>query len=148
MKREAMEELLVFPQEIPVHEALFEQMPLWIVRKYLECFDSKGRQARIVPRHMLEALAKRFLLVTEGTAKSLDEAFGGRVRRQRNRLHEMDRQWSVLWALMQTIEEVKAEPRSARGKGSPFEIAVERVAEELGMSPDNVRRIYKQTGKR
>lgn len=148
MKPDEMEELLVFPFEIPVHEALFEQMPLWIASKYLECFDSEGRQARKVPRHILEALAKRFLLVMKGNAKSLDEAFGGRVRRQRNKLHELDRQWSVLWELLQAIEDVKDESKSKRGPGTPFEIAVERAAKELGLKVENFRRIYKLTGKR
>lgn len=140
--------LLVFPFEIDVHNRMFEAEPLTIMRVFLQCFDSKGRQALQVPQHVLEALAKRFLLVMSSQTNSLDAAFGGQVARQRNRLRELDRDWDVLWDFIQELERVRAEPRSKRGKGSPYDIAVERVAEKLGMSADNVRRIYKKAGKR
>lgn len=148
MSQAEMEELLVFSQEIPLQQALFEKTPLWIAKIYLECFDSKGRQARRVPRHVLEALAGRLRLVMDGETKSLDEAFGGSVRRQRNRLEELDRQFHVSWMMRAAIDEIRQQPRDKRGKGTPFEIALERVAEELEMSDENVRRIYKAAGAR
>jgi hypothetical protein len=137
MKPDEIEELLVFADEIPMQQALFEESPLWIARIFLQCFDSESRQARGVPRHVLEALAKRLRMVMDGDTKSLDEAFGGSVRRQRNRLDELDRQYRI-----------KQQPRNERSRGTPFEIALERVAKKLGMTAENVHRIYKAAGAR
>jgi AraC-like DNA-binding protein len=148
MDQSEMEELLVFPQEIPLHEALFENSPLFIAKKYLECFDSGGSQVRRVPRYILEALAKRFLMLMNGDCMTLDDAFGGGVRRQRNRMSEADRQFEVCWAIKTARDEIRRQSPMERGPGTPFEIAIERVAEDLGMSPDNVRRIHKAAGAR
>lgn len=148
MSQSDMDELLVFPQQIPSHEALFEQTPLWIAKMYLECFDSTGRQVRRVPRHILEALAKRLRLVVEGDVKSLDEAFGGGVRRQRKHIDEGYRQFRVSWEMRRAMEAIKEQSPSERGKGTPYEIALERVAEELDLASENVHRIYKAAGKR
>lgn len=148
MSREEMEELLVFSFEVPQLEGLFEASPLSIAKKYLECFDSSGRQARHVPRFILEALARRLRPVLDGDIKTLDDAFGGRIRWQRNRLEESERQFRLCWAMNQAMEEIKEQPRKERGPGTPFEIAAERVAADFGMSADNVRRIYKAAGRK
>jgi hypothetical protein len=143
MSAKRKEPLLVFEHEIELQSRMFEATPLAIVRMFLECFDSSGRQAFLVPEHVLAALAKRFRALMDGDVKSLDAAFGGRVRRQRNQLVESGRQYSVSWAVATAIEDVRAEPVSERGNGTPFEVAVERVAEEFGLNVENVRRIYK-----
>lgn len=140
--------LLVFPQEIAIHAQLFEQTPLRIVEQYLQCFDSSGNQAFDVPRHVLEALARRFLSLMSGEQGSLDDAFGGRTAQQRNELLIEARDQSVLWELLTELERVRGEALAERGPGTPFEIAVERVGARCGMSPDNIRRIYRKGGPR
>jgi hypothetical protein len=140
--------LLVFPFEPELHERLFEQTPLVIIKMYLDAFDSEGRQAFQVPQHVLEALARRFLALMSRQQNSLDAAFGGCVARQRNQLLAGDSDWSVLWSLLGEIKKVEGESPSERGAGTPYEIALERVAEDFGMSPDNVRRIYRKGSSR
>lgn len=142
---EEMEPLLVFEHEINLHKRMFEASPLTIISTYLQCFRSDGTQGRGVPKYVLEALAQRFLLLMNEETNSLDQAFGGSVARQRNRLREFARDGHVLWELMRVKEELEAQTPSERGPGTTFEIAVERVAEDLGMSPDNVRRMHKKT---
>lgn len=145
---EEMEPLLVFEHEIDLHKRMFEASPLTIISIYLECFRPDGTQGRGVPKHVLEALAQRFLLVMNEETNSLDQAFGGKVARQRNRFRESEREGHVLWELMRAKEKIEVQAPEERGPGTAFEIAVERVAEKLGMSPDNVRRMYKKTGRR
>lgn len=140
--------LLMFPFEPEFHEQLFEQTPLLIIKMYLDAFDSEGRQAFQVHQHVLEALARRFLSLMIRQQNSLDAAFGGCVARQRNQLLAEDSDWSVLWKFLAEIKKVEEESPGERGAGTPFEIALERVAEDLGMSPDNVRRIYKKSASR
>jgi hypothetical protein len=140
--------LIVFPFEAQLHEELFERTPLLIVKKFPEAFDSEGRQAFEVPQHVLEALAKRFIALMARQHNSLDAAFGGCVARQRNELLAEEGDWSVLWKFLRELEKVESETPSERGAGTTFEIALERLAEELDMSPDNIRRIYKKGGPR
>jgi len=142
-----MDPLLVLPPELEIHRRLFDAAPLEIVRVFLECFNAEGRQALLVPRHVLEALAVRFLQLVDGDTNSLDEAFGGRIARQRNRILERHRSWTVLWRLEREKEKVAGKPPSERGAGTPSEIAVERVAEYFEMSTQNVRRIFTAAGK-
>jgi len=142
---EEMEPLLVFAHEIEPQKKMFEGSPVTIISTYLQCFRSDGTQARLVPRHVLEALAQRFLLLMDEETNSLDQAFGGRLARQRNRLREFERDDHVLWELERAKKEVEAETPAERGAVTTYEIAVERVADKLGMSPDNVRRMHKKT---
>lgn len=140
--------LIDFPFEVQLHEELFERTPLLIVKKFLEAFDSEGRQAFEVPQHVLEALAKRLIALMTRQHNSLDAAFGGRVARQRNELLAEEGDWSVLWKFVRELEKVEGESASERGAGTTFEIAIDRLAEELKMSSDNIRRIYKKGGPR
>jgi hypothetical protein len=139
--------LLILGPELAIHEALFDEKPLTIVDIYLQCFDKKGRQVRRVPEHVLVALAKRFLAFMEGGVPTLDKAFGGAATRQRNSLRASDSDWEVLWTYQAHLEKIKSVPRSERARGTPSNLAAIEAANDLGMSPDNVRRILKKSGR-
>src|SRR5690606_23036148 len=71
-------------------EALFEKTPLLIVSKFL------AHVAGDVPSHVFEAMARRFIKVMDGESRTLDHAFGGRIRWQRNHLDKVDRQLRLI----------------------------------------------------
>jgi len=137
-----MDPLLVLgPGELRIHRRLFEEAPLTIIDVYLQCFNNQGEQVWGVPRHVLEALAKRFLALMTSETSSLDAAFGGSLARERNRLLELDKDHEVLWTYMGELEKLESEGPVLKRHGGAHAIAVERTAEWLGMGPDNVRRI-------
>jgi hypothetical protein len=140
--------LVVLPAELEVARSIFGETPIAIIAAYLQSFDPEGRQVFEVPEHVLEALAARLLSFMRGDARSLDEAFGDRVARQRNRLVAVPRDRQILWDFLAELENCQEEAPSARGAGNPFEIAAERVAEKHRMSAENVKRIYKESGRR
>ena len=82
MAKDQLEPLLTFPFEIVLHQRLFEQQPLRIAELFAQCFDSQGVQRFQVSTHVLEALAERFRRVLDGESLTLDEAFGGKIRRE------------------------------------------------------------------
>ncbi len=125
----------------------FEQAPLHIIERYLESFADDGRMTFPVPQHILETLAIRFrMLLSPGSAiNSLDEAFGGRVARQQQARRAADQQYEVAFSLLIEMRRLQRMPPTERGPGTPFEIACEQVAQELNMSVDNVRRLYKNS---
>jgi len=136
--------LVVFPCEPENDAELFERTPFAIISRYLDCFDRDGRAIREVPPHVLEALARRFICVSCEELNSLDQAFGGSVARQRNRLREEHSDWAVIFRLEGQIELVRAQSRRDRGAGTVTDIAIERTADKMKMTPSNVRRIYKK----
>ena len=146
MPDDAKPPLLIFPWEVDLHRRLFEQSPIRIIKMYLDCFNSEGRQVFAVPEHVLETLAARLRLLMDGDCKTLDAAFGGSAARQRNRLRAEDHDLSVLWVFGEELERVRGETKRERGAGTPFEIALERAGRRLDMSPENVRRIYHKSG--
>jgi hypothetical protein len=136
--------LIVFPCEPDNDAELFERTPFSIILRYLDCFDRNGLAIREVPPHVLEALARRFICVSCEELNSIDQAFGGSVARQRNRLREERTDWAVIFRLEGQIELAKEQSRRDRGAGSVLEIAIERTADKMKMTPANVRRIYKK----
>lgn len=109
----------MLPIEIPIQEALFQSTPLTIVENYLRCFTPEGAQVRTVPEYVLEALAQRFIAFMNAEARSLDQAFGGAVARQRNRLREAESDWQAIWTYQGHFEKIKSVPRRERDRGTP-----------------------------
>ena len=140
---------IVFPFEPDMDREAFERSPILIIAKFLEAFDSEGRQALQIPQHVLEAMAVRFREVVgpDHRLNSLDAAFGGRIARQRNRLLQEERQFDVSFAVHSNSAEAKALPRVQRGRSTPFEIGISAAAEDEGISEENARRIYKEAAK-
>jgi hypothetical protein len=136
--------LMLLPGEIENDPKVFAREPLIIVARYLECFDRDGHQGRTVPQHVLEALAERFLLVMTEQLNSLDEAFGGRIARQRNRIVESARDYEVLFAFLGELERLQKRDKSDRDD-TPYALAAERVAVLFKTSRSNVERIYKKS---
>jgi hypothetical protein len=147
MAKEELETLLTFPFEVELHQRLFEAQPLRIAELFLQCFDKQGVQRLQVPTHVLEAVAERFRRVLDGDAHTLDDAFGGKIRRQRNRIVSERIDYSVAWDHRSAREKAARIPHSQR-RETPFEAADEEVAAKHGTSPENIRRIYKRAGKR
>ena len=135
---------LLMPGEADVHRQLFKQQPIRILEKYLECFDDECQQIYDVPEHVLSALAKCFhSFMRREQHKSLDAAFGGSTRRQLTAIRSSERSKDMAFEILVALENIKVLPEDKREPGSPFEVAVEMVAESQNMSPDNVRRLYK-----
>ena len=137
--------LVVFPGEDEIDRQLFNRSPVRAISKYLECFSSEGDQCFEVPRHVLEFLAASLSQFMGGGAESLDAAFGGKTKRQRNAIESEMRDYEIVFDLMGAFEKSRKMPRAERGKNTPFELAVECVAKEHELSEDAVRRIYKKS---
>ena len=139
---------VVFPGEDEIDRQLFNRSPVRAISKYLECFSSEGDQCFEVPRHVLEFLAASLAQFMDDGAESLDAAFGRKTKRQRNAIKIEKRDYEVVFELMGARETFKKMPRAERAKhgaGIPFELAVDLVAKEHGLSDDAVRRIYKKS---
>ena len=115
---------------------MFAQSPIHILERYLESFAADGEMLVPVPKHILMALAERFraFMARDSNLNSLDQAFGGKVARQRQARAADERR--RLGAM---------EPDERGVVGTPHEIACEIVAEKLNLSVENVRRIYKDS---
>ncbi len=137
--------LVVFPGEDEIDRQLFNRSPVLAISKYLECFSSEGDQCFEVPRHVLEFLAASLSQFMGGGAESLDAAFGGKTKRQRNAIEIEKRDYEIVFDLIGALEKFRKMPRAESGAGTPFELAVERVAKEHGLGEDAVRRIYKKS---
>ena len=139
--------LLLLPGEIEIDLELFERSPLRAIKRYLECFTDQGQQVYAVPQHILEEIARRCLTVMAGQYNSLDEAFGGRVARQRNAFRAQDAAFSVSWDIFAQREKARELSSFERSKSIPSECALVEVGKKRGMGPDNVRRTWKKAGK-
>ena len=135
----------VHEKKVNLDRQLFDRSPVLAISKFLECFSSEGDQCFEVPRHVLEFLAASLTQFMGGGVGSLDAAFGGKTKRQRHAIKFEKRDYEIVFDLRVAVEAFKKKPRAARGKNTPFELAVGRVAEEYELSEDAVRRIYKKS---
>ncbi len=76
---------------------------------------------------------------------SLDAAFGGKTKRQRNAIEFEKRDYEIVFELRSARERFRKMPRAERGNGTPAELAVERVAKEYQLSEEAIRRIFKRS---
>ena len=132
-------------REAEIDRKLFDRSPVLAISKFLECFSSEGDQRFEVPHHVLEFLAASLTRFMDGGAESLDAAFGGKTKRQRKAIEIEKRDYEIVFELICAFETFRKIPRAERGAGTPFELAVERVAKEHGLGDDAVRRIYKKS---
>ncbi len=133
--------LFVTQQQILNDEALFSVSPYRIISRFLECFDRNGALEIAVPRYVLEELAKRFICVNCEELNSLDDAFGGRIARQRNAARKEERDWDILHEVFRLREKLRAMSPQERGVGTPTRHAIGQCAEAFGVKPGTVRRI-------
>lgn len=138
-----------FPGEVEMQLARFDRQPVSIIDAFMGCFDSEGKQQFEVPEHILEALAARFhlLMAEEPSTNSLNEAFGGRIARQRNALREYERCGEVAFDVIARMRELQREDRKGR-RETPYETAVAEAAQKHGLEEDNVREKYKSIRRR
>ncbi len=132
-------------KEVILDRQLFNRSPVLAISRFLECFSSEGDQRFEVPRHVLEFLAASLTRFMGGGAGSLDAAFGGKTKRQRNAIRIEKRDYEIVFELIGAIETFKKTPRAKRGKNTPYELALGHVAEEHGLSEEAIHRIYKKS---
>ncbi len=149
-KQEARMEKLSHPpefheKEVNLDRQLFNRSPVLAISRFLECFSSEGDQRFEVPRHVLEFLAASLTQFMGGGVGSLDAAFGGKTKRQRKAIKIEKRDYEIVFEFIGALEKLRNMPKAERGVGTPFELAVERVAKEHGLSEDAVRRTYKKS---
>ena len=108
-----------------------------------EIEDPRLKLSLPVPADVLEELATRFHHFLNANC-SLDTAFGGQTGRSRQRQRKTELAWKVAAYIQKHHEAAAKLPRNVRGKSTPFEIAVNNVAEELGLPEETVRHLYKQ----
>lgn len=137
---------ILFDGESARQLELFDERPLRILTAFLTCFNSDGEQVYDVPQHVLEALAERFRAVIgpDASTNSIDQAFGGRIARQRNSLIQDDLNAETAFEVAVGKRAAGQVPR-ARRAGSPFEEGVAAAAERLGVSDEAIRSRYKNT---
>lgn len=140
---------VIFEYEPPLRKALYERTPLVIVEDFLGCIDDDGVQTIEFPPHVIEAMAKRLrmLMGPNRTLNSLDQAFGGRIARQRNAIEERDKTGEIVWQHIMARKEAKNQPQEKRS-GTPFEIATEEVASRAGVSDESIKRRYRLSAKK
>ncbi len=132
-------------KEVNLDRQLFNRSPVLAISKFLECFSPEGDQRLEVPRHVLEFLAASLAQFMGGGVESLDAAFGGKTKRQRNAIEFEKRDYEIVFELIVALEKFRKMPRAERERGTPFELAVERVAKEHELGEEAVRRIYKKS---
>ena len=132
-------------KKVNLDRQLFDRSPVLAISKFLECFSSEGDQRFEVPRHVLEFLAASLAQFMGGGVGSLDAAFGGKTKRQRKAIEIAKRDYEIVFDLIGAREEFRKMPRAERGKNTPYELALERVAEEHELSEEAVHRIYKKS---
>ncbi len=144
-KEKALENLLIFPQEEEEYKRSFERTPVSSLAVFLQCFDEQGTQVRGVPKVVLEFMASRIQTFFHNHKQSLDDAFGGKTKRQRAAIHIQERDNEVLFDFFGALEQAREIPREQRAGSTPFKIAVENTAIKHNMSKENVRKIYKNS---
>jgi len=132
-------------KEVILDRELFNRSPVLAISRFLECFSSEGDQRFEVPRHVLEFLAASLAQFMGDGMDSLDAAFGGKTKRQRNAIKFEKRDYEIVFELRSARERFRKMPSAERGNGTPAELAVECVAKEHGLSEDAVRRIFKRS---
>jgi hypothetical protein len=125
----------------------FEIMPLLIIERFLDYFSVDGTMTDDVPKYILEALAARFTAFhsEDSKLKTLDQAFGGKLVRQRQARLAFHWKFEIVFSVMSERKRLRAIPISERGKGTPHEIACEIVAEQFHVSADTVRSVFKES---
>lgn len=125
----------------------FEVMPLLIIERFLDSFKIDVTMDDEVPRYVLEALAVRFtaFFSEESKLKTLDQAFGGKLVRQRQARFAFHWKFEIVFSVMSERKRLRAMPKSERGAGTPHEIACEIVAKQFQVSPDTVRSVFKES---
>ena len=126
---------------------MFEKMPVHIIERFLMSFDDDGGMTFTVDRHILEALAVRFrsFLRPGSELNSLDQAFGGKVGRQRQAILTAKAEYEVAFEIFAERKRLQGMTKKERGNGTPHEMACVSVAKKLGKSVENVRRIYQDS---
>lgn len=146
MARDLMKHVYI-DGEIELLKRRMEETPVLALELFRACFNESGKQVYEIPPFILEFLSRRFadFLSEETLTNSLDQAFGGKVARQRNALRTADQMWSVIFDLIGFIEEGKALSGSDRSQSTPFEYGVSKTAEQYGLSEDRVHQLYVQS---
>jgi hypothetical protein len=139
--------LIIFPLDDERELECFTAMPVWAIFKYLDCFREDGEQAFEVPRHILQALAKCFAQFDSPGNGPLDDAFRDQTRRQRQSIEMNARDQRVLFDYWDTYDRARKQPTSERTE-TPSECAYTEVAQRRGISPDTVKAIFRNAGKR
>lgn len=121
----------------------FEKSSVHIIERFLEHFASDGTMTFDVPKHILEALAARFRPFLDHEVATLDKAFGGQTGRQRQAIDTATQVDTITFMVIEELKRLHAMPPSDRDPGTPYSVACENVAEQQGMSADNVQRLYK-----
>jgi hypothetical protein len=145
--QEKLPTLPMFSPEEQVESEGFAVIPVSAIFKYLECFKEDGEQAFEIPRHILRALAKCFTKFRSGRSGSLDEAFGGQTRFQRQSIEKNARDRRVLWDYWYAYDIAREQSESERAR-TPSEVAYAEVAKQHGMSQDTVKAIFRDAGKK
>jgi hypothetical protein len=146
LEKKKLPTLIMFPFEEQLKSEFFTAMPVLVIFAYLECFRDDAEQAFEVPRHILQGLAKYFNRFRSGRSGSLDEAFGGQTRRQRQCIDKTARDRGVLFDYWDAYDKARKEPKSER-TGTPGECAYREVGQRHGMSQDTVKAIFMKAGK-
>jgi hypothetical protein len=133
------------PREPELEMTLFEKTPLLAIVKFTECFDEGGRQQFELPVHTGRFLVTAFRAFLEGQHTSLDAALGGKVAAQRKLIDYQSHNRKVLFAVVNELKAARPIPKHQRHV-SPLQHAFEEVAEQLEMSAENVRRIWREGG--
>lgn len=121
----------------------FEKSSVHIIERFLEHFASDGTMTFDVPKHILEALAVRFRPFLDHEVATLDKAFGGKARRQRQAIDTASQVDTISFMVIAEMKRIRAMSPSDRDPGTPYTVACENVARQRGMSADNVQRLYK-----
>lgn len=120
---------LIFPGEAERQQKAFKEIPVLIIHKFLQSFNSEGEQVFDVPDHVLAALAGVFRAFwnKEPDSNSLDAAFGGSPARRRNELQKREDDGEAAFDLIVEKQRISKGDAADRA-GTPFEVASEAVA--------------------
>ena len=155
--------LIVFPFDVLIESEQFAAEPVRAIWRFFDCFDDRGRQAFEVPAHVLGFIARALAARVTGMCKSLDDAFGGRVARQRNALLQDERDEEILFEYCGHLDERQDarkkeiqlrsegkhnEAQALHFSGSPSEQAYADIRKEWSIGENSMRRIVKRSGQR
>jgi len=95
-------------QEVALEIEQFDELPVKAILRYLDFFTAAGEQEVQLPRHVAEAIARRFRMFVDG--QKLDDAFGGTPKLQLKAISAAEKDSEILFQYFVEYRRVPATP--------------------------------------
>lgn len=145
MTKNELKNLILLDGEADLQKELFDKSPVLAIEKFSACFEDEDQKVYKIHEHVELFLFQRFRGFLNGEYKSLDEAFGGKTARQRNKIMTSKKNYDAAFEYYVTHNDTKKLTIEERSHSTPSEAAISEVAEALDVPEETLRSRFKNS---